>query len=96
MKSKDTRLISTAVLSEENLDERSMMERLLDGIGDVADDNGWMWVPLDEDDEYSFQLQKDRYTIYVKVDQSTAMVEASKLEVAIRSDIELFKAMKDI
>lgn len=96
MKAKDRRLIATASLEEVEIDERSVMERMLDNISEVSDENDWIWHQLGEEDDYDFQLQKGRYTISVKLDKETSLIETSKLEVAIRSDIELFKAMREV
>ena len=96
MKARDKRLIATATFAEEDLEERSARERVLDNYSDLADDEGWMWIAPDDDQDFTFEIQKDRYTIRVTLDPDTNTIETAEMRVAIRSEIELLRAMKEM
>lgn len=96
MKARDKRVIATATFAEEDLDERSALSRVLDNYSDVADDEGWMWIAPGDDDDFTFEVQKDRYTIRVMLDPDTNTIESAEMRVAIRSEIELLRAMREV
>ena len=96
MKARDKRIIATATFAEEDLDERSTLDRVLDNYSDVSDDEGWMWIAPGDDDDFTFEIQKDRYTIRVTLDPETNSIESAEMRVAIRSDIELLRAMREM
>ena len=94
LSSKDKRKINTASLAEVEDDTRTPLERVEDKIGEVADEFGWNWVVLDEDNEFDFMLQRDRYTIFVLLDKFNGNIENAKIETALFSDIEIFQAIR--
>lgn len=96
LNARDKRKIATASLEQIEPDERTGGERVLDNISDLSDEFDWNWNQLDEDSAYTFQLQKDRYTISVLFDETNGGIEDAKLEIAIRSDVELYQAIRDI
>lgn len=101
MRSKDKRAIDKTINADIEPDETDARERVEEQLGDLADEHGWNWIPVNDNTDLpepprpDFILTQGRFNIFVKLDPS-GNFEDGWFHTTLNNQRDLMAAIKDI